>query len=82
MVGPDGKLYNAPNWGENRVRLNALHIDNPKARNRGGFYLHDSTKGFTHGCIEIEPRFFARLRTLATTEASRKHGRYGAVRES
>lgn len=28
---------------------------------RGGFYLHDSTKGFSHGCIEIEVSFFNRL---------------------
>ena len=43
------------NWGYNRVRfepsdkLTKSKCD-PK---RSGFYLHDSTKGFSHGCIEI-----------------------------
>jgi hypothetical protein len=75
MPGPDGKFYEAPNWGKNRVRLNALYIANPKARGRGGFYLHDSTKGFTHGCVEVEPRFFTRLREYAKDEGGNKRGR-------
>ncbi len=75
MPGPDGKLYEAPNWGKNRVRLNALYISRSGARHRGGFYLHDSTKGYTHGCIEVDPRFFTRLRQYATDEAAKKHGR-------
>lgn len=29
---------------------------------RGGFYLHDSTKGYSHGCIEVEGAFFTQLR--------------------
>lgn len=29
---------------------------------RGGFYLHDSVKGFSHGCIEVETKIFAKLR--------------------
>ncbi len=75
MPGPDGKFYEAPNWGKNRVRLNIIRIDNPKARHRNGFYLHDSTKGFTHGCVEVEPRFFVRLREFAKDEAAKKKGR-------
>ena len=31
---------------------------------RGGFYLHDSTKGYSHGCIEVERALFAKLRTF------------------
>ena len=29
---------------------------------RGGFYLHDSVKGFSHGCIEVVTRIFTHLR--------------------
>ena len=57
------------------MRLNALYVANPKARHRGGFYLHDSTKGYTHGCIEVEPRLFIRLREYAKDEAAKKRGR-------
>ena len=66
MTGPQpGVFYEAPEWGHNRVRLNNVAIFNPKARHRGGFYLHDSSKGYTHGCIEVETRFFTRLREAA-----------------
>ena len=75
MPGPNGQLYESPDWGKNRVRLNAIIISDAKARRRGGFYLHDSLKGFTHGCIEVDPRFFTRLREEAQRQQSRKHGR-------
>jgi hypothetical protein len=29
---------------------------------RGGFYLHDSTKGYSHGCIEVDTKIFKYLR--------------------
>jgi hypothetical protein len=74
MPGPDGATYESSAWGKNRVRLNNLHIDSPKARHRGGFYLHDSTKGYTHGCIEVDPGFFVRLRQMAADEAAKKKG--------
>ncbi len=47
-------------WGRNRVRILA-HDQKTRAAcitRRDGFYLHDSVKGFSHGCIEVEPRFF------------------------
>ena len=28
------------------------------------FYLHDSTKGYSHGCIEVETRIFPLLRAF------------------
>jgi hypothetical protein len=44
---------------------------------RGGFYIHDSAKGYTHGCIEVEPRFFNVLRhVIATT-----HSPHGKVKD-
>jgi hypothetical protein len=33
---------------------------------RGGFYLHDSTKGFSHGCIEVEGSLITGLRNYKT----------------
>lgn len=32
---------------------------------RGGFYLHDSVKGYSHGCIEVEGIFFESLSKFA-----------------
>lgn len=51
------------NWGWNRV---PLIPDDQVTRKicggkRGSFYLHDSGKGYTHGCIEVENRFFKEL---------------------
>ena len=44
------------NWGQHRVALKPADTRTAKSCSpaRGGFYLHDSTKGFTHGCIEVE----------------------------
>lgn len=61
-------------WGRNRIRL--TRIDPlPKAcpMPRGGFYIHDSTKGYTHGCIEVEPLFFSVLRHIIAM-AGTPHG--------
>ncbi|MFC4483141.1 tlde1 domain-containing protein [Cupriavidus campinensis] len=60
------------NWGRNRARLEPADIKTSKActPKRAGFYIHDSTKGYSHGCIEVEPRFFAILRARATSQRS------------
>ena len=29
---------------------------------RGGFYLHDSTKGYSHGCIEVDTDLLSELK--------------------
>ncbi len=52
------------NWGRNRVRMEPADLMTKKACNpvRGGFYLHDSIKGYSHGCIEVEGTFFHSLR--------------------
>lgn len=57
------------NWGENRIRIEPTDTKTKFACNpvRSGFYLHDSTKGFSHGCIEVEQRFFDDLRAYAKT---------------
>jgi hypothetical protein len=66
---PDSQLNGEtvwwPEWGRNRVRLTKLYVKDAKARGRDGFFLHDSTKGYTHGCIEVDTHFFDRLRLQA-----------------
>jgi hypothetical protein len=62
---PSGDYVENRAWGPDRVRLSIEHIDQKEARKRpGGYYLHDSAKGFSHGCIEVERAFFLRLRAL------------------
>jgi hypothetical protein len=75
MPGPGGAFYHSDAWGNNRVRIDPLVIDNPKARHRSGFYIHDSTKGYSHGCIEVNPKFFDMLRAFALAQRSKKGGR-------
>jgi hypothetical protein len=60
---------NWANWGRNRARMEPANVKTRTACSpiRGGFYLHDSTKGYSHGCIEIDPRFFSALRSRAST---------------
>jgi hypothetical protein len=55
-------------WGSNRVRLQKVRLKHANTSHRAGFYIHDSTKGFSHGCIEVDTDFFRALR-----EYSRKH---------
>lgn len=53
------------NWGNNRARMEPADEQTKKHCSplvRGGFYLHDSTKGFSHGCIEVETKIFDNLR--------------------
>lgn len=62
------------NWGHNRVRFEPANAQTKKACSpkRGGFYLHDSTKGYSHGCIEIEGAFFETLRKYAEDHPRQK----------
>ena len=57
---PDGR----PEWGKNRVRLEP-HDQAATSSGRSGFYLHDSTKGYTEGCIEVDSGIFDVLRNFA-----------------
>mgnify|MGYP001139234965 CR=1 FL=1 len=56
---PIGFMSSNP-WGNRRARLEPLPGTDLLGRGND-FYLHDSHKGYTHGCIEIEPAFFTRL---------------------
>jgi len=55
---PEGFLDSNP-WGTFRARLNPLPGTNTYGRTN--FYIHNSSKGYTHGCIEIESAFFNKL---------------------
>jgi hypothetical protein len=55
------RLVNFPHWGCHRVRLTTLSYDNRNVTRPGGFYIHDSTKGYSAGCIETSHRFFEHL---------------------
>lgn len=52
------------NWGYNRARMEPANSDTKNKCNpiRGGFYLHDSTKGYSHGCIEVEAGLLEKLK--------------------
>ncbi|MCP4325543.1 MAG: DUF2778 domain-containing protein [Alteromonadales bacterium] len=55
------------NWGKNRARMEPADLATKSKCSpikRGGFYLHDSTKGYSHGCIEVETRIFPLLRAF------------------
>ena len=56
-------------WGPNRVRLVAHDQVAQKAcsGSRSGFYIHDSSKGGSSGCIEVGSGFFQQLRTWTKT---------------
>lgn len=59
----DCEIYWA-NWGKNRARMEPANAETKAKCNpikRGGFYLHDSTKGYSHGCIEVESSIFSKL---------------------
>jgi hypothetical protein len=61
------------NWGFNRARLEAADSATKgrcKDVVRSGFYLHDSTKGFSHGCIEVEGTLFLKLKEHSKTTKS------------
>ncbi len=62
------------NWGYNRVRVDPYDTKARKAcsGNRSGFYIHDSHKGYTHGCIEVQHTFFVYLYRLVNSNSKQK----------
>ncbi|MGE3180403.1 MAG: tlde1 domain-containing protein [Phycisphaerae bacterium] len=61
------------NWGWNRVRLQPSgNNHNASKFGRSGFYIHDSSKGYSHGCIETEQSFFGELRAESRARAKGK----------
>ncbi|GAA3621546.1 hypothetical protein GCM10022419_129010 [Nonomuraea rosea] len=67
-IGGNGPVY--PDWGTFRVRLTPVQGN---MFGRGGFYLHNSHKGYSHGCIEVGADaggldFFTSLLTYAGSQ--------------
>jgi hypothetical protein len=70
-VGGNGPVDT--NWGTVRVKLTPQQGN---MHNRSGFYLHNSHKGFSHGCIEVGKTaegvdYFASLLEYATEKNRR-----------
>lgn len=58
------------NWGWHRARMEPADIATKMKCTpvmRSGFYLHDSSKGYSHGCIEVEGRLFSILENYRKT---------------
>jgi hypothetical protein len=55
-----GYVYDFSNWGKNRVRMQPLKVigATSKQRDLNSFYFHDSEKGYSHGCTEVQGEFF------------------------
>ena len=51
-------------WGKNRARLEPIEVTGATAKDRdlNSFYFHDSEKGYSHGCTEVESALFTKLR--------------------
>lgn len=58
IPGPTGG-WAWPGWGSWRARLGPVSV--PNAFGRSNFYLHDSRKGYTHGCVETCSNLLADL---------------------
>ncbi len=66
------KRYDAPEWGKNRISLIPVDVKQPAEnlatpakdddRDLKSFYFHDSQKGESSGCHEVEPAFFDKLK--------------------
>jgi hypothetical protein len=66
-----GAEYTFPDWGTRRIRI---FKGKGNATKRNNFYLHDSSKGYSHGCIEVDGKFFEDLRLdLVTMHKSKKY---------
>jgi RHS repeat-associated protein len=58
-VGPNGETLIPEGWGSWRARLEPINV----STTRSNFYLHNSTKGFTHGCVETCDSLYNRFVT-------------------
>ena len=65
-----GNTYSYPGWGTIRARLTPSSETNTFGRSN--FYLHNSHKGYSHGCIEVGKGFFPKLINYAQTHSSIK----------
>lgn len=59
-----GSGWTYSEWGRNRAALvsdNVTGASNTE-RDNNSFYLHDSEKGYTHGCTEVQTELFDKLK--------------------
>ena len=59
-----GSRWTYAAWGKNRTRLEPIEVTGATAKDRdlNSFYFHDSEKGYSHGCTEVESALFTKLR--------------------
>ena len=60
VQGSSNLIYTYDDWGKNRAKLSPDNVTGAKntERDNNSYYLHDSTKGYTHGCTEVETNLF------------------------
>lgn len=60
----EGFIWTYADWGKNRVRMEPVNVSGASSKDRdlGSFYFHDSEKGYSHGCTEVEGAFFDKLK--------------------
>ncbi|EOG6908182.1 RHS repeat domain-containing protein, partial [Flavobacterium psychrophilum] len=65
VTGEPNSYYSFEDWGENRAYLSPENVTGATSKDRdiSSFYLHDSEKGYTHGCTEVEKSLFKQLET-------------------
>ena len=58
------QLQTGGSGGENRAKLDPIEVTGAESseRDNDSYYLHDSEKGFTHGCTEVETELFDDLK--------------------
>ena len=65
FTNPDtGMRSYYPAWGKNRASLTPVKVTGAKnsERDNNSYYFHDSEKGYTHGCTEVETSLFTQLK--------------------
>jgi len=62
--GDSDNLYMSEDWGKNRAKLEPMKVTGATSQERDNesYYLHDSEKGYTHGCTEAETELFDHLK--------------------
>jgi len=61
------------NWGATRLQFDPIKGAESAAPHRKGFYIHNSQKGYSHGCIEIENSFFEDLEKYIKSNSKKNH---------
>ncbi|MBS1927750.1 MAG: hypothetical protein IT254_07365 [Chitinophagaceae bacterium] len=63
IPGDKENVWTYENWGTNRAYLSPVKVTGATSKDRDitSFYLHDSEKGYTHGCTEVQTELFDKL---------------------